>query len=325
MIAALAGASTSALAADCTSGATSLGNGSFESPGVPPDSYDIFDASLVTPWNTTDGSNGIEIWGDGFGGVPAFEGANFAELNANTYGTLYQDVVTTPGATMTWTLHHRGRDGFDTMKVLIGDALTADVYSDDGWDYVSADITDPWWAWGAASDTYVVPAGQTCTRFAFRAVSSGVGIESYGNFLDDIGFVVTIPAEPTPEPTSEPTPEPEPTPVPTPEPTPVPTPTPDPTPTPVPTATLAPAATDIPAATSTAQPTPAGVAAATRSPRMSPPPTDTALARPQTDEGNGPMAMLGLCLLALGVSTSLAGSRTQRPRPTVTTRQPDRS
>ena len=136
------------------------------------------------------------MWGDGFLGVPAYEGSNFAELNANIAGTLYQDVVSTPGATMTWTLQHRGRDGTDVMKVLIGDALIADVSSDLGWNAISSDISDGPGAWGAESDTYVVPPGQTCTRFAFRAVSSGVGIASYGNLIDGIGFVVTIPAGP---------------------------------------------------------------------------------------------------------------------------------
>ena len=117
---------------------------------MPGNSYAIFDASQVPPWNTTDDSNGIEIWGDAFLGVPAYEGANFAELNANSAGTLYQDVVTFPGATMTWTLHHRGRDTTDVMRVLIGDALLADVWSDDGWDWISGDIADDQTAWGAS-------------------------------------------------------------------------------------------------------------------------------------------------------------------------------
>ncbi len=196
-----AGAPTGVVAGGCGSGDELLGNGGFESPGVAPGTFVLFDAALVPPWSTTDVANQIEIWGDGFNGTPAFEGTNFAELNANSAGTLYQDVVTTPGATMTWTLQHRGREGTDVMRVLIGDSLTADVFSDVGWNAISGDISDPETAWGEATDTYVVPAGQTCTRFAFRAVSSGVGIESFGNFLDAVGFEVTIPAEPTPTPT----------------------------------------------------------------------------------------------------------------------------
>ena len=191
LAAALVVAVPTAAAATCGVGATSLGNGGFEDPGAAPGSYVLLDASAVAPWNTTDDVNQIELWGDTFGGINAFEGGSFAELNANSPGTLYQDVVTTPGTTMDWTLHHRGRDGTDVMKVLIGDAGTADVHGDTGWDAVSPDITDGPDAWGTATGSYVVPAGQTCTRFGFRAVSSGVGIGSYGNFLDDISFSIS--------------------------------------------------------------------------------------------------------------------------------------
>ena len=278
MFAAIA-APLSALAATCGDGSESLGNGGFESPGVPAGTYNIFDASAVPPWRTTDESNGIEIWGDGFNGTPAFEGGNFAELNANSAGTLYQDVVTTPGATMTWTLHHRGRDGTDIMKVLIGDSLTADVWSDTGWDSISGDISDSETAWGSATGTYLVPAGQTCTRFGFSAVSSGVGIASYGNFLDDIALPIKCAealvnagrcAESTPM--------------------------------------------FLAAAEKAARPTPAAIAAATRNPRVTPPPTDTALDVPQPNEETGLMVVLGLCLLALGVSSSIAGRRARRAR-----------
>ena len=126
-------------------------------PGVPAGTYAIYDAALVPPWSTTDVANGIEIWGDGFNGVPAFEGANFAELNANSAGTLYQDVVSTPGSTMTWTLQHRAREGTDVMRVLIGDATTADVFSDTGWDVISADISHDTTAWGSHPRTTSSP------------------------------------------------------------------------------------------------------------------------------------------------------------------------
>ena len=152
LFAAIAGSPLSVRSATCGTETSSLGNGGFESPGVPAATYDILDPSLVAPWSTTD--VGIEVWGDGFLGVPAYEGSNFAELNANIAGTLYQDVVSTPGATMTWTLQHRGRDGTDVMQVLIGDALVADVSSDLGWNAISSDISDGPSAWGAASDTY---------------------------------------------------------------------------------------------------------------------------------------------------------------------------
>ncbi len=120
--------------------------------------------------------------------------------NANSAGTLYQDVVSTPGQTMTWTLQHRDRGGDDVMRVLIGDATSADVNSDTGWDYFSPDLTDGIAAWGSHTDQYVVPAGQTCTRFAFRAISAASGNDSIGNFLGAVGFAIAVPPTPTPRP-----------------------------------------------------------------------------------------------------------------------------
>jgi hypothetical protein len=191
----------SPVAAAC--GGVALQNGGFETPGVPAGTYAQFDASQVPPWQTTDGAGEIEIWGDGFLGVPAPEGANFAELNATTAGTLYQDVTSTSGEVMTWSLLHRGRDGDDTMHVLIGDATTADVNSDTGWDFISGDFTEGNTAWGVRTGQYTVPAGRTCTRFAFRAVSTAGGNPSVGNLLDDVRFSVAVP--PTPAPTPPPT------------------------------------------------------------------------------------------------------------------------
>ena len=196
------------LAAPCDGSSDSLGNGGFETPAVAPDSFTLFAASEVAPWQTTDGAGEIEIWGTGFLGVPAAAGNGFAELNANTAGTLYQDVVSTPGSTMSWTLEHRAREGVDVMQVLIGDANTADVNGSTGWAFTSADLSDDTSAWGTHTGDFVVPDGQTCTRLAFRAVSTGSGSPSVGNFLDAVAFTVTIPAEPEPGATPRPTPPP---------------------------------------------------------------------------------------------------------------------
>lgn len=194
--------------ASCTATADALANGGFEEPVIGPATVELLDASAVPPWLTTDVINQIELWSDGFNGVPAIEGTQFAELNANSAGTLYQDVFTTPGSTMTWSLQHRARAGTDVMQVLIGDPAVADVLGDDGWDYRSPDISHTTDDWGPATDTYLVPAGQTCTRFAFRAVSTGSGDASVGNFLDAVGFDVSIPAGATPTPTPVVTPPP---------------------------------------------------------------------------------------------------------------------
>lgn len=186
--------------------ATSVQNGGFEVPPVPAGTYVHPPQAEVPPWQTTDSLGEIEVWGDGFLGVPAAVGNGFAELNANSAGTLYQDVVSVPGDTWTWSLMHRARVGVDSMEVLIGDAAVADVTSDTGWNYVSDPLADDTTAWGTHTATYNVPTGQTCTRLAFRTVSTGSGDDSVGNFLDEVSFAIS--ANPTPSPTPTPTPAP---------------------------------------------------------------------------------------------------------------------
>ena len=117
------------------------------------------------------------MWSTGFGGVLAAEGGQFAELNANRAGTLYQDLPTTPGTTMRWHLMHRGRSGTDTMRVMVG--RPDGVLRQNGTAMVTSNR-----AWVQYTYAYPVPAGQTTTRFAFQAVSAG----SYGNFLDNVVF-----------------------------------------------------------------------------------------------------------------------------------------
>ncbi len=51
----------------------------------------------------------------------AYDGQQFAELNCEAYGALYQDVLTAPGTTLHWSLAHRarGRGMQDSMALLI--------------------------------------------------------------------------------------------------------------------------------------------------------------------------------------------------------------
>ena len=48
------------------------------------------------------------------------DGAQFAELNANQESTLYQYISTESGKKYEWSLSHRGRNGVDTMALVIG-------------------------------------------------------------------------------------------------------------------------------------------------------------------------------------------------------------
>ncbi|WP_158685527.1 DUF7507 domain-containing protein [Microbacterium halophytorum] len=159
--------------------AAALVNGGFEEPVVAGNRYGLLPQGDVPGWSTTDTRGAIEIWKSGFNGVPAAEGDQFAEMNAYSAGTLYQDIETTPGQSLSWSLSHRGRDGVDVMRVLIG---TPDDLVQSG-----PDLSDAR-SWGEHSGTYVVPDGQTTTRFAFQAVSSSSSSNAAGNLLDNIMF-----------------------------------------------------------------------------------------------------------------------------------------
>lgn len=133
-----------------------LQNGSFETPvrsiGQHNVDLDVDDEGVI--WKTTDTNNEIEIirpygvktgggWFESeYTGTYGTHGVNeapdpepengqnrgqIAELNADSEGTLYQDVLTIPGSTVNWQLQHRARNnaaegfysGYDTMYVVI--------------------------------------------------------------------------------------------------------------------------------------------------------------------------------------------------------------
>ncbi|MEV6076462.1 hypothetical protein AB0L80_15340 [Streptomyces sp. NPDC052069] len=161
-----------------------LVNGSFEEPVVTgfeilPDASQTQAVKRVPGWRTTSTDHMIELWRSGFNGVPAVHGSQFAELNARQVATLYQDLPTTPGSKLYWRLYHRGRQGQDTMALDIGTPGSA---------VEQRRFTDGNSAWGYYTGTYIVPAGQTLTRFAFRSISAAGGNQGIGNFLDGVFF-----------------------------------------------------------------------------------------------------------------------------------------
>lgn len=153
-------------------------NESFESPVIPNATFRILNETDVPGWLTTATDGRIELWSDNFLGVPAFDGNQFAELNANQSSALYQNLCLTPGTVMNWSLRHRGRAGTDVMRLRIGADLASAT--------VQGTMTDGNTAWGLYSGTYTVPLGQTNTVFIFEAVSTANGSLSVGNFIDDI-------------------------------------------------------------------------------------------------------------------------------------------
>ena len=49
----------------------------------------------------------------------ATNGTQYAEINAGAVGALYQTIATIPGTTMYWSVDHSGRNGTDTMAVVM--------------------------------------------------------------------------------------------------------------------------------------------------------------------------------------------------------------
>jgi CshA-type fibril repeat protein len=168
-----------------------LVNGGFEIPSTGVANTDLPAANAGTPtpgigWSTNDPSLVLEIWQNGFLGVPTDSGAQFVEINANSQDTLTQNVATVPGTKIRWHLAHRGRLGTDTMQLQVGapaGPLTAQV--PDGQSV--PDISDGTTAWGHYTGVYTVPAGQTTTRMDFASISQ-TGPASYGNFLDSVSL-----------------------------------------------------------------------------------------------------------------------------------------
>ena len=218
-----------------------LQNGSFETPVVANDHsgtnnwqysnenylrnggvWQTTGTSDASTWSDSEGAD-IEIVTtatndlsgyDWHGSVEAAKGDQFAELNCEAAGALYQDVLTTPGETLNYQLSHRARGvdssqtEYDTMYVVIMPTETAiknkvttqekvqDVI-DNKSNYPGAMVVeyrDADTAWTTHQGSYTVAAsGQYSTRFFFvsgttAAPAKDNGEYTRGNFLDDVKF-----------------------------------------------------------------------------------------------------------------------------------------
>ena len=160
-------------------------NGSFEQPTVNNGTWLLFHENNVPGWNTTATDGQIELWRSGFNGVPADDGNQFAELNANQVAALYQELCISGGSRVQWSVSHRGRNGVDEAVVKIGADLASATIVETMIDGNS---------WKTYTGTYNVPLGQDTTFFIFEAVNTSDGNNSTGNLIDNI--VITILEEP---------------------------------------------------------------------------------------------------------------------------------
>ncbi|MDO4377874.1 MAG: Cna B-type domain-containing protein [Erysipelotrichia bacterium] len=193
-------------------------NGSFENPSTKKGNY--IQSSISTSnlyWNTTADEKRIEIaYANSnnyfFGVSQAADGDQFAELNCEEEGSLYQDVLTVPGTTLNWSFYHRARlqtwgggdtaiqyfNGIDTMALVIvsAETMSAIETQQDIIDVVNNPTAYNAFVlkhsagneWSAVSGNYVVPAGQYLTRFFFVSVSAASGDKTIGNLIDKVQF-----------------------------------------------------------------------------------------------------------------------------------------
>lgn len=147
--------------------ARSVVNGGFETPVITSNWAPVDDA-LVPGWTSPDGV--IEIWQDGFNGVNAISGGQFAEANANSPSGFTQAVCLLAGEQVPWSFWHRGRQGVDSMIVKMGGTEIMRVGTGTA-------------AWVQYTDTFTVPTSGPYD-VTFEPINQG----SYGNFVDDLHF-----------------------------------------------------------------------------------------------------------------------------------------
>ena len=200
-------------------------NGSFEYPAVPSEpskvtNYAFANGTHQLFWRTTaPGANhtlgqDVELGTDRSGnpylpdGSKAAHGTQYAELNAEDMGTLYQDVLTAPGAELSWSFSHRSRvgTGENTMYLIIASSedgakiktqaqindlignYTADgkkvIYAADGSSYTLWKMEGDANHWQNHFGSYKVPDKQYATRFFFASATG----TTTGNLIDNVTF-----------------------------------------------------------------------------------------------------------------------------------------
>lgn len=162
-----------------------------------------------------------------FGVQYAADGSQYVELNAENFGALYQDILTTPDATLSWAFSHNGRTtsgSNNTMYVIVAAAKDAssiiDENSIDGlidaipnganvpsngegykltyngatyyvWKHIADNNAN---TWEKISGSYSVPDGQYLTRlfFASETNTDSTINKTMGNLIDAVSAGETM-------------------------------------------------------------------------------------------------------------------------------------
>lgn len=197
--------------------------GVWQSTGVSTNGYAI----EIANQNYRDQEGNYKWQGDWSKSAP--DGSQFAELNADTAGALYQDVLTMEGTPLNYSLQHRARgneksktEEYDTMYLIVmptkiaedNDLTTQEnlgrylsnlninikqnyigvgdktLYDQDGIRIIRITSNDQ--NWHRFNGTGYVPTA-SLTRFFFVAGATASNNPTVGNFLDDVGFSQKLP------------------------------------------------------------------------------------------------------------------------------------
>ena len=151
-------------------------------PGANP-TYRIYNNADVPGWDSTTGR--IEIWDSGFQGVPAAEGLRFAELNATTNGSTYQQFCLVNGDEINWAFFHRKRPGGPAVQNV---TLEVADLSGNVLQVLASNGTTNTSSWDFLQGTSAPFTGATgLYRIQFSTTNPG----SFGNFLDGMDMNVT--------------------------------------------------------------------------------------------------------------------------------------
>ena len=163
-------------------------NGSFEEGQTFTGNYSQPDQSAVPSWNTTAFQGKIELFrkntGTYINGVTLEpkDGTYAAELNADEESTLYQNVKTTPSSVYKWGLDHGGRNGTDTMALVIGPKQSVDPSkpSKEGRDQFMQ-MVDWLIAQGKTSVKTTAGLGEQLTVYSKKFAANGTFADNAGN------------------------------------------------------------------------------------------------------------------------------------------------
>lgn len=158
-------------------------NGDFSKPAIK-GPYQM--VKQAEGWKTTDSKQEIEIWTDGasapngivFKAPPGIK--QFAEVNANSHGTLSQEVKIPDGNQYGFSFWHRGRHSateVDTIEVSVKDGAQPE------WKRIFSTDNSAWKQYTVIVGT---KKGGNPVTLSFKAVSTASKDDTIGNFLTGV-------------------------------------------------------------------------------------------------------------------------------------------